>query len=188
MFRLRGLRDLRCRDAINHVSTKFVVASLLSCNLTLTSMKLTEAKPSCSISRTLTAKFTNYTKITQQFIIYGFIGIIAMTIDFLCVYIFTETFLLHYLTSIVLGYLIAATVNYSLQKKLTFKNKSTRYMSQFSAFFSVGLIGMGINLITVYISVEFFGLWYMFGKVIATGIAYIWNFSVNKLFTFNRIK
>jgi len=77
-------------------------------------------------------------------------------------------------------------VNYFFQKKITFKNPSTKYIKQFSVFFIIGLGGACINLLITFICVEYLLIWYMYGKAIATIVAFIWNFNANKFFTFKK--
>ena len=84
-----------------------------------------------------------------------------------------------------MAYLSANIVNYLLQKKFTFKCRRQDYLKQFLQFFLVGLVGMGINVVVVYFGTEYFGLWYIYGKVIATFFAFLWNYSANKYFTFS---
>ncbi len=123
-------------------------------------------------------------KTLRQFFQYGLIGFIAMLVDFSLLYLFAEYLLIHYLIAIALAYLGASIFNFSLQKRITFKSQSTRHLAQFSSFFLIGLVGMLTNLVVTYISVEYFLLWYFYGKFIATGVAFIWNFTANKLLTF----
>lgn len=123
----------------------------------------------------------------KHFLLYGLVGIVAMLVDFLCLYTLTEVFHYYYLYSLVGAYFVAALVNYSLQKKVTFKCKKNNYCRQFLQFFLVGLVGLLINMVIVYAGTEYFGLWYIYGKVIATFVAFLWNFTMNKFFTFTPV-
>lgn len=122
--------------------------------------------------------------IARQFIIYGMVALIPTAVDFSLLYFLTEFAGVYYLLSLTIAFSIAAIVSYFAQKRLTFKNGSQRYAPQFSVFCLISLVGLLINAGIVFGAVEFFGLWYMFGKVVATGVSYIWNFSAHKYITF----
>lgn len=123
-------------------------------------------------------------KVIRQFILYGLIGLVAMAIDFACTYSFTEYLGWYYLLSVVVAFIIASMVNFALQKKITFRCAEKNIVKQYLLFAVIGVFGMLINVVTVFVSVEYFQLWYMYGKVITTFIAFFWNFGANKFLTF----
>lgn len=123
-------------------------------------------------------------KVVRQFILYGLIGLVAMGIDFALTYSLTEYLGWYYLLSVVVAFIIASMVNFVLQKKFTFRCTEKNIVKQYLLFAVIGVFGMLINVVTVFVSVEYFQLWYMYGKVIATFIAFFWNFGANKFLTF----
>ena len=122
--------------------------------------------------------------LAKQAFSYALVALVATAVDFSLVYGLTEAAGLHYLWSIVLAFIAAAVVNYELQKAFTFKCQRKDRLRQFSTFLMIATVGLGINLAVVYLSVELLALWYMFGKAIATVIAFVWNFIANKCITF----
>ena len=124
--------------------------------------------------------------IVRQFIIYGMVALIPATVDFSLMYFLTEFVGIYYMFSLVIAFTIALFVSYFSQKKLTFRNGSQRYAPQFSVFCLVSLVGLLIHIGVVFGMVEYLGWWYMSGKVIATAIAYVWNFLAHKYVTFER--
>ena len=51
----------------------------------------------------------------------------------------------------------------------------------------VSLIGLGINDQILKLSVETFGLEEMIGKVIATGVTFVWNFSARQFWIYREV-
>ena len=52
-------------------------------------------------------------------------------------------------------------------------------------FFSlIGLVGLGLNDLILWILTDGLGLFYIFSNVIATIIVYFWNFGVRKRYIF----
>lgn len=122
----------------------------------------------------------------KQFITYGLFGLIAMITDIIILYCLTDLLQVHYLISVILSFTAAAFVNFLFQKKFTFKDHQKLSAKQFSHFLIIGIVGMAINLLVISVSVEYFHIWYIYGKLIAVMIAYIWNFNANRLFTFKK--
>ncbi len=133
-------------------------------------------------------KFGIKSSIIRQFIIYGMVALIPTAVDFSLLYFLTEFAGLYYLFSLVVAFVVALFFSYFFQKKFTFKNGSRKYTPQFSVFCLISLVGLLINAGIVFGVVEFFGLWYMFGKVVATGVSYLWNFSAHKYITFGKFQ
>ncbi len=120
----------------------------------------------------------------QQFIKYCAGGGLAFVTDAGLLFIFTEYGHLWYLISATFSFLIAAVVNYSFQYFVTFKDNRGQIKKQFTLFVIIAAVGLAINNSLLYIQVEWFGLWYMLAKVIAAVIVLIWNFMMNKYYTF----
>ena len=97
----------------------------------------------------------------KLFIKYCIVGGTAAVVDFGILFILTDFFSVYYLTSATASFIVSALVNYSLNRSWTFQSNGIMYTG-----------------------VEFFGLWYILAKVIATGVVLIWNFLGNKYFTF----
>lgn len=125
------------------------------------------------------------TKFREPFM-YGIIGVIATVIDFVILVTLTDYVKIDYRASVVIAFLFAAIFNFYLQKKFTFRCNKSEIKKQFIQFISIGSIGMLINLAIITICVEIFNIWYVIGKIIATFIAFIWNYFANKLVTFKQ--
>ncbi|MFH1402306.1 MAG: GtrA family protein [Patescibacteria group bacterium] len=120
----------------------------------------------------------------RQFIVYACVALIPTAVDFSLLYFLTEFVGVYYMSSLTIAFIAGLSVSYVAQKNLTFKNGSKKYASQFSVFCGISCAGLAINAIIVFCVVEFFGLWYIFGKIIATGIVFVWNFLAHKYITF----
>lgn len=134
-------------------------------------------------------------KFATQFVTYGIIGLGATIIDMVLLYFLVEVVLSQnpvpifplekqYIAAIPMAFCVAAIFNFSMQKKHTFKNRSTKLKSQLSIFITSAVIGVGINIFLISMLDNAFGWHYMVGKVFATGITFVWNFLVNKFITF----
>jgi putative flippase GtrA len=114
---------------------------------------------------------------------YAVVGATSMVIDFGILYILTDIIGVYYLTSATASFVVAAFYNYFLNRHWTFRSNGSR-RKQLPVFFIIAIIGVTLNNSIMYAGVEQFGIWYIYSKIIATGIVTIWNFFGNKYLTF----
>ncbi len=126
--------------------------------------------------------------LARQLSLYVVFAGVATAVDMAALYALTEWLGVYYLASVAIAYLLGMATNYSLNKTLTFGNRSRRVAAQFGVFILVALGGLGINLIVIYLLVEHAHLWYMYAKVIAIAVALFWSFFGHKHITFGLIR
>jgi putative flippase GtrA len=117
---------------------------------------------------------------------YATAGFVGAVIDFSILFILTDFVGLHYLVSASISFIIAATVNYWINRHWTFESTGQR-RKQLPVFFTIAILGLLINNNIIFVSVEKFEMHYLLGKLLAAVIVTSWNFVGNKYLTF-RIK
>lgn len=127
-------------------------------------------------------KKTQSTKIQffRSFISWWISGLCDVTI----IYILTESLLLHYMVSVIFGFLVWSITNYWLNIFWIFQVKNIPYKKSYLMFASIGIIGLCITEFLMYMFVEFAWIWYIYSKVIAALIVLLWNFTARKIFIF----
>jgi putative flippase GtrA len=136
------------------------------------------------IDRLLATKAGKMVKI----LLYIFCAGLATIVDYALLYVFTEFGGLYYLWSATLSYCAGMIVNYSLNKVLTFRNKSKQIGKQFSVFAVVSLVGLGLTLLFMALFVEVLGLWYMVAKLFTIILVFIWSYFGHSNLTFKIFK
>ena len=121
-------------------------------------------------------------KLFSQFFKFGVVGVIAFIVDYLSLYLLTEFLNVYYLISSIISFLLSIIVNYILSIKWVFDIKKKQSFKDVIIFTLLSAIGLLINLLVMYLSVEVFKIHYMIGKLIATFIVMIWNFVTRKMF------
>ena len=121
-------------------------------------------------------------KIISQFFKFGVVGVIAFIVDYLSLYLLTEFLNVYYLISSIISFLLSIIVNYILSIKWVFDIKKKQSFKDVIIFTLLSAIGLLINLLVMYLSVEVFKIHYMIGKLIATFIVMIWSFVQEKCF------
>lgn len=120
----------------------------------------------------------------SKFIKFGVVGCSGMIIDFGLTYLCKEILKLNKYISNGIGFVLAATSNYFLNRIWTFESQTEEIGSQYIQFMIVSAIGLGINSLVLYIFNERLKWNFYLSKLIAIGITTIWNFFANLLFTF----
>lgn len=122
-------------------------------------------------------------KLFQQIIKFGLIGVIATLIDFVILTTLTELFGVHYLISAAFAFLVANVFNYLFSMRYVFQSRFTKEErhKEFLLFVLLSVFGLLFNQVFMWLFVEKVGLYYLVGKVLATGFVMLWNFISRKL-------
>ncbi|MBO7288306.1 MAG: GtrA family protein [Bacteroidales bacterium] len=115
---------------------------------------------------------------------FGIVGCSGMIIDFGMTYLCKEILKINKFISNGIGFILAATSNYFLNRIWTFNSQTEDIGTQYFQFMIVSAIGLGINSFALYLLNEKLKWNFYFSKLIAIGITTIWNFFANLLFTF----
>lgn len=115
---------------------------------------------------------------------FGTVGCSGMIIDFGTTYLCKEILKINKFLSNGIGFILAATSNYFLNRNWTFNSQTEDIGTQYVQFMIVSTIGLGINSLVLYLLNEKLKWNFYFSKLIAIAITTIWNFFVNLLFTF----
>lgn len=82
-----------------------------------------------------------------------------------------------YLFSALCGYLIGLSINFYLSEKFVFGySRISNWAKRLGLFAMVGIVGLCILEILMWMLVDFIGVAYLYSKLLATGIVYLWNF------------
>ena len=116
-----------------------------------------------------------------QFFRYFGVALIGLVIDFSVLILFEEIVGTHYIISATAGFLAGLIVNYALSNKWVFSNpKIESKKIQFGLFLLIGLIGLGLLTLQMWLLVDYLHLNYILSKSTATVIVYLWNFFARK--------
>lgn len=120
-----------------------------------------------------------------KFIKFGLVGFSGLFIDFGITYLTKEKFRVPKYIANAIGFTTAATSNYFFNRIWTFKSKNPEVMVEFTEFFLISLVGLGLNTFLLWLLVSKFKMNFYLAKVFATVLVTIWNFLANAFITFN---
>ena len=119
-----------------------------------------------------------------KFLKFGVVGFSGVFVDFGITYLFKEIIKINKYVSNAIGFICAATSNYILNRIWTFQSENTDVATEYGKFMLVSVIGLGINSLTLYILTDKLKWNFYLSKIFAIGMATLWNFFANLLFTF----
>ena len=118
-----------------------------------------------------------------QFFRYGIVGGIAAVVNIGMLYVFTEFLGLHYIISNILAFTLGLITNYLLSVRYVFsKERKKDRKLEFIVHAVIGIIGLCLDTLLVYLFTEKVRLYCMTSKIISTGIAFGYNFMARKMF------
>jgi len=122
-----------------------------------------------------------------QLIRYTIVGGFAFLIDFGTLYILTEFAHLHYLLSAGIAFILGLLTNYFLSIRWVFDTRIVRDKKlEFIIFAVIGLIGLGLNELFLWIFTDLLDIYYLGSKVLTAILVYLWNFFARKRILFRK--
>ena len=115
---------------------------------------------------------------------FGIVGCSGMIIDFGATYLCKEILKINKFLSNGIGFILAATSNYFINRIWTFNSQTEEIGMQYIQFMIVSTIGLAINSLSLYFFNEKLKWNFYLSKLVAIAITTIWNFFGNLLFTF----
>lgn len=126
----------------------------------------------------------------KQFLSYIGVGGTAAIVEWVSFTVFVSLIGVPYLPATIFAFLLATTANWILGRMFTFKEstyKEKRIKEAVLVFF-VSAIGLGFNMLLMYLFVDVIGMstniQQTIAKVIATGIVFIWNYLSRKMWIY----
>lgn len=117
-----------------------------------------------------------------KFCVVGFSG---MIVDFFFTWLCKEKIKWNKYISNSIGFILAATNNYIWNRIWTFQSHGTEIVREYSTFFIISLVGLGINNMVIYLLHDKLNLNFYLAKILAICVVTFWNFSMNYFFTFD---
>lgn len=122
---------------------------------------------------------------TIQFGRYIFVGGLAFVVDIGTLFLLTSKAEVHYLVSAALAFLLGLMANYILSRGWVFPRRALQNATlEFAVFGAIGVVGLGLNELGMWLLSSFLGLYYLYSKLITTAVVFFWNFGARKMSLF----
>lgn len=120
----------------------------------------------------------------RQFSTFLFVGLFCTGLNYFLLYFLVSRLYIHYMLSFSIVFLIGNLVGFFLNKKYTFKTSGTSFLNEIWKYYSVMFSNFLINLILIYILVNYFHVWYLYASLITTIGGIFYNFIMHKKWSF----
>lgn len=120
----------------------------------------------------------------RELILYGIIGCVSSTLDFL---VFTILFEhgIYYVYANCISVIVGIVTSFTLNRKYNFKVKD-KTIKRFITFLAIGLGGMLVSNAILYLCIDKYELSALLSKLFSIGLVVLCQFLLNKFITFKR--
>ena len=119
---------------------------------------------------------------------YTIAGGSAALVDWLLYYLAIILLGFHYLLAAFISFIVATAVNYIASATWVFVgNGRFNRKTEISLIYIISATGLIINFVCLTFLIEIFYIHFLWSKIIATGIVFIWNFTIRKFYVFKTI-
>lgn len=122
----------------------------------------------------------NARRTAGELIRYFAVSVIALGVDMGCLLLASQ--FVHYLWAATLGFVLGAVASYLLAIRWAFRHRRLAAFprAEFAAYAAVGVAGLGINNLAIFVGVEYFAAGLLAAKICAAAITFVFNFGLRK--------
>lgn len=122
-------------------------------------------------------------KLIAQVMKFVIVGGLSFVLDFIIYYVLKNFFSVYYIVAGFFSFTLSLIFNYLMSMKFVFKSKDDlKKTHEFIIFVTLSVIGLGINLLCLYILVDLFDINDLIAKILVAGIVMVFNFITRKIF------
>ncbi len=119
-----------------------------------------------------------------KFLKFSVVGFSGLFVDFGFTYLFKEIFKFQKYLANAIGFMIAASSNYILNRIWTFESTNPDIAVEYSEFILISIVGLGINTLILWLIIKQFKINFYLAKIFAIAVVTLWNFFANAYITF----
>ncbi len=119
----------------------------------------------------------------RQFICFAGVGAVGTAVQYMLLVLLVQAVEMYVVTASTLGMVAGATVNYFLNHRITFRSDKP-HREAMVKFFSVAAGGVLLNGLLMALLADIMGFYYLLAQLVATALVLVWNFLVNRVWTF----
>lgn len=109
-------------------------------------------------------------------------GGMGFLLDFSALYLLFNVLGMHYLVAATIAFTVGLIFVYLTSNKWVFEERrmEERQVLEFTLFAIIGVVGLGLTVLFMWILVDMGGLYPLIAKLITTGLVLCWNFGARK--------
>ena len=131
--------------------------------------------------------------VVRQFVKFGLVGVLSAAIDWGVFFALKPFFGPLWAIPKGISFVVSAVNSYIWNRRWTFRSDNPNKTTEFTRFFAVACVGLGLNELLMFLMLLLLAkstlkekMRYLAGLFVATAVVAIWNFVVNRLWTFKK--
>ena len=122
-------------------------------------------------------------KLIEQVMKFVIVGGLSFVLDFIIYYVLKNYFSVYYLIAGFFSFTLSLIFNYLMSMKFVFKSKDDlKKTHEFIIFVTLSVMGLGLNLLCLFILVDIYKMNDLIAKILVAGIVMVFNFVTRKIF------
>ena len=122
-------------------------------------------------------------KLIEQVMKFVIVGGLSFVLDFIIYYVLKNYFSVYYLIAGFFSFTLSLIFNYLMSMKFVFKSKDDlKKTHEFIIFVTLSVMGLGLNLLCLFILVDIYKMNDLIAKILVAGIVMFFNFVTRKIF------
>lgn len=109
---------------------------------------------------------------------------LAVLVDFSLLFLFVESFGIHYLFAATMSFIIGHSLNYFISRRWNFRKTTREYKIAYLLFVGFGILGLGLTVLLLKLFVSYLGVHYLTARIIVGVFVGFSNFLFNYYVTF----
>jgi len=132
----------------------------------------------------------NFPKYLVEFVRYFWVSLIALVCDFSIFFVLLRIFSIAWPFAAGFGFCSGLLVAWWLSIRYVFKERALAKspLLEFLGFLIIGAFGLLVTEFILFLAIDYFKLPPEFGKFVAAGATFIFNFLLRKLFLFRKLR
>lgn len=116
---------------------------------------------------------------------YGLVSLLAFVIDVAALAALVKFAYWHYLAAAAVSFILGGVLAYLLCIRFVFRYRRIDHTGlELSSFVGLGLVGLAVNTVVIYLAVEYAGLALPFAKLSASAGTFITNYLLRRMLLF----
>lgn len=121
-----------------------------------------------------------------QLLKFSVVGVLNTLIHFFVFYFLFQSLGVHHLLASSCGFIVAVTNSYALNRYWTFEATASGVYVEFARFFTVSVVALLVNLLSMTVLVEWFDVYPPIAQIISIAFTLAINFLGNKHWSFRQ--
>lgn len=140
----------------------------------------------------LPVKFTPIIEEITKMFHFACVGATMGILNIGIIYTLTSILGIYYIFSAIFSYQVLLVLSFTSNDKLTFRSITNHTLEskwyRFGSYYLVSLAGMIFYIAIMYFLTEYFYIFYIISSIAATLLVFLWNYFINKTFTWREKK